>query len=180
MDELTAFAKLHEHDVLYDFKDAWKIWMSQNAAFITEETDRLISAGFTGDVVDKMYKSVRYYFRKKSLAPAVQPLRNSYITLPHPLIEAIDAQIHAQIQATMYSISPANGFDLFCRENQVIIVPAMQTFYNQTKPMDNHPTPIPALNIITRDHVNNFLLKLKKTYKNRFYIIRTQYLSKLV
>ena len=59
MDELTSFAKLHEHDSRYDFKEAWKLWVVKNQQMIDTETERLLLSGFTGNVLDKMYKSVR-------------------------------------------------------------------------------------------------------------------------
>jgi hypothetical protein len=165
MNELTAFAKLHEYDSLCDFKEAWKIWISQNNTIVLEETERLETAGFNGNVLDKMYKSVRFYFRKKPLVPALQPVRYNYNALPKSLLLVIDNDIHTQLRDTNASISPAKGFELFCHEYKITIADEIQTFYNNN---DN------VTSTITRDNVNAFLEKLKKTYKNRFYIIRLQ------
>jgi|SaaInlV_130m_DNA_3_1039695.scaffolds.fasta_scaffold27652_1 hypothetical protein len=165
MNELTAFAKLHEYDKLCDFKEAWKIWTTQNNNIVIEETERLKSVGFNGNVLDKMYKGVRYYFRKKSLVPALQPVRDTYIALPKALLQLINDQIHRQLRVTDSSMPPAKGFELFCHEYKVIIADEIQTFYT----INVNVTPT-----ITRENVNAFLEKLKKTYKNRFYIIRIQ------
>ena len=128
MDELTAFAKLHEHDSRLDFKDAWKSWMSENKELVDAETERLVQLGFAGDVADKMFKSVRYYFRKKSLVPSVQPVRKTYDTLHKPVLVAMDEQIRTQIKINVIetkpdadgnvptavsTISPAEGFANF-------------------------------------------------------------------
>jgi hypothetical protein len=165
MNELTAFAKLHEYDSLCDFKEAWKLWITQNNSIVVEETERLETAGFNGNVLDKMYKGVRYYFRKKSLVPVIQPVRHNYIALPKALLQLIDDQIHRQLRLTHSSMPPAKGFELFCHEHKVNIVAEIQTFYNNN---------VDVTSTITRDNVNAFLEKLKKTYKNRFYIIRIQ------
>jgi len=180
MDELTAFAKLHEHDSRADFKDAWKSWMSQNKSLIDAETSRLVQAGFIGDVMDKMYKSVRYYFRKKSLVPAVQPLRKTYEVVYKPLLLAIDEQIRSQIHANVIkikteveplavsTISPAEGFTHFCDNHSSIIAEGIRTFYSSACDNNNVPPHEP----IHREKIVLFMNKLKKTYKNRFYNIK--------
>lgn len=190
MDELTTFAKLHEHDTRLDFKDAWKTWMAQNKSLIELETNRLVQAGFTGDVIDKMYKSVRYYFRKKSLVPTVQPPRKTYDSFYKPLLLAIDEQIRSQIHANVIkiktevepiavsTISPAEGFTHFCDNHPSLIAEAIRNNYNNNNHVESgcessHPQPI------HRDMIVSFMNKLKKTYKNRFYNIKVS-LSKIV
>lgn len=186
IDELTAFAKLHEHDSRLDFKDAWKTWMAQNKLLIDQETNRLVQAGFTGDVVDKMYKSVRYYFRKKSLVPTVQPPRKTYDSFYRPLLFAIDEQIRTQIHANIIkikteveplaisTISPADGFTHFCDNHPSLIAEAIRNTTVVEHDCDSSP-PHP----IHRDMIVSFMNKLKKTYKNRFYNIKVS-LSKII
>ena len=202
MDELTAFAKLHEHDSRLDFKDAWKTWMTENKELVDTETERLVQSGFAGDVADKMFKSVRYYFRKKSLVPSVQPVRKTYDTLHKPVLVAMDDQIRTQIKINVIetkpdsdgnvptavsTISPAEGFANFCNEHQLIILEAIRSLhaasacdvgvYHGCGPDDNILPPVSSQ--MNRENVVGYMNKLKKTYKNRFYNIKVA-LSKIV
>jgi hypothetical protein len=199
MDELTAFAKVHEHDSRLDFKDAWKTWMTENKELVDAETDRLVQLGFAGDVADKMFKSVRYYFRKKSLVPSVQPVRKTYDTLHKPVLVAMDDQIRTQIKinvietkpdadgnvpSAVSTISPAEGFANFCDEHQLIILDAIRSLHAacacDADIYDGHGDNIlpPVASQFNRENMVGYMNKLKKTYKNRFYNIKVA-LSKI-
>ena len=52
--------------IWYAFKDNWKIWCDNNKDIIKTEIDILKGKGYEGDVLVKMYKSARYYFKNKS------------------------------------------------------------------------------------------------------------------
>ena len=69
MEELEQFAIIHKYDDRKDFKDAWNKWTEKDSirTQIIQEVDRLQNSGYKGDVLDKMFKSARYYFRKKDL-----------------------------------------------------------------------------------------------------------------
>ena len=63
---LNEFAKLHRYDNRVNFNDAWDAWCDENQNEITKETRRLLNMEYQGDALTKMYKSARYYYRKKS------------------------------------------------------------------------------------------------------------------
>jgi hypothetical protein len=65
MEDLYKFSKIHQYDHRKDFKEAWTIWIEENNDIIDEEVERLLALGYDGDILDKMFKSARYYFRKK-------------------------------------------------------------------------------------------------------------------
>jgi hypothetical protein len=67
VEEVTAFAKLHRFDDKEDYKESWKNWCNENAEIVDAEKTRLRDIGYTGNVVSKMYKAGRYYFRTKNL-----------------------------------------------------------------------------------------------------------------
>jgi len=171
MEDLTVFSKVHQHDSRIDFKDAWKVWLDQNKVLVENETTRLAEAGFSGNVVDKMFKSVRYYFRKKSMNPSTQPSRKPYEGIHTPILLTMDEQIHTQIDNHILdgniegdrisSISPAEAFILFCDDYQRNIVDAMRADLQ----IVNGST-------VSRDTVSTYTNRLRKTYKNRFYNIR--------
>ena len=47
------------------YKQAWEQFTDANAEFIAQETARLADAGYTGDVVIKMFKTAKYYLTKR-------------------------------------------------------------------------------------------------------------------
>jgi hypothetical protein len=171
MDELSVFSKIHQHDNRTDFKDAWELWTKQHKVLVDNETTRLVEAGFNGDVADKMFKSARYYFRNKSSVPSTQNGRKRYEGIHTPILLTMDNQIHTQIdnhildekpeKERISSISPAEAFQMFCDDHQTNIVDAMR--------MDLHNG---VCTNISRDTVSTYMNRLRKTYKNRFYIIR--------
>jgi len=66
--ELSRFSKVHQYDERHTYKKEWTAWKSDQAiAEIMEmEKRRLEENGYTGNIEEKMFKSGRYYFRKKS------------------------------------------------------------------------------------------------------------------
>ena len=166
--KLSTFAKIHEHDNRFDFKNAWKLWAEQNKLIIHTETERLELLGFTGNVYNKMFKSVRYYFRHKSVIPTAQPPRKTYECMHKHILSAIDLHIISLIQnITMdTTVSPAYAFDRFCNEQINLIRDDIRISYSTDT------------NSISRDMVNSYINKLKKTYKNRFYNIRVSCIAK--
>lgn len=69
IDELSRFSKVHQYDERREYKEAWTRWKSnpEITEIISVEVRRLESIGYMGDIEDKMFKSGRYYFRKKSI-----------------------------------------------------------------------------------------------------------------
>ena len=63
---LYQFSKIHQYDHRKDFKEAWNIWIEENDDLVNKEAKRLSELDYKGDIIDKMFKSARYYFRKKS------------------------------------------------------------------------------------------------------------------
>ena len=69
IDELSRFSKVHQFDERRAYKEAWQKWKSNQGIdeIISFEIRRLEEIGYKGDIEDKMFKSGRYYFRKKSI-----------------------------------------------------------------------------------------------------------------
>ena len=71
--ELSRFSKVHQYDERHTYKKEWSAWKSDpEIAEIMEMEKRCLEEnGYLGDIDDKMFKSGRYYFRKKTAtAPA--------------------------------------------------------------------------------------------------------------
>lgn len=152
MTELNKFAKIHQYDHRKDFKEAWLIWTEENDDILQEEVDRLNNIGYNGDILDKMFKSARYYFRKKSPIKAQPQARRQYISVSHDLLNAMDAHIRSIIRSDDFQ--PKRGFVSFCLSNDQLVKATITQIFNQG---------INDGELIQK--------KLKKTYKNRYFML---------
>jgi len=175
---LSNFAKIHEYDDRKDFKEAWQKWIDDPEInkIIMDEVTRLQTNGQMGDVLDRMYKSARYYYRKKKETTPNQQIepRKEYEGLPRPILKSIDDHIYAEINNNIIlsdkvtgmlrsNISAANSFTNYCRLHSDVIKDLLPK-----KEVEN--VTYRANNL--RDEIKVVTDKLKKTYKNRFYKIK--------
>ena len=151
-DELYKFSKIHQYDNRKDFKDAWEVWMEDNKDLIGGEVIRLDELGYKGDVIDKMFKSARYYFRKKSTEKKEPSKRRIYVGSQKDLLDAMDQ--HITISLNSGDFKPSDGFEIFCKEN----IDLLKEQVNQ-------------LMRIGITESNEIKAKIKKTYKNRYFQI---------
>ena len=150
--EIYNFAKIHELDERKEFKEAWNNWVIENDTIISQETQRLLDLGYQGDVIYKMFKSARYYFRKKSPAKKEPVKRRNYIGLQKELLESMDKHIINNSKNESYK--PSDGFDNFCKENLDLLKIQVNKLI--------------SYNITDVTEIKN---KIKKTYKNRYFMI---------
>jgi hypothetical protein len=62
---LKEFARTNVQLPRKAYKQAWEQFTDANAEFISQETARLADAGYTGDVLVKMFKTAKYYLTKR-------------------------------------------------------------------------------------------------------------------
>ena len=148
--ELFKFSKIHQYDHRADFKEAWKIWLDDNQDMVTTESRRMTNSGYGGDVMDKMFKSARYYYRKKSTETKEPVARRKYMGVQKSVLDAIDEHI----KSTDYK--PSTGFDAFCDLNRKLVEDEIIKLNADED------------NLETLDDVRK---KIKKTYKNRYFLI---------
>ena len=151
MAELHNFSKIHQYDNRKDFKEAWEVWIKDNEGIVEEETSRLTLLGYDGKIVEKMFKSARYYFRKKSNVAIDAKQRTKYITISKILLQKMDA--HIELQSAREDYSPKSGLVQFCLENETLVKDCLKTILEQ--------------GITNKTYI---LDKIKKTYKNRYFI----------
>ena len=151
MDELYKFSKVHQYDDRAAFKDAWEEWVEKEEDLIEEETSRLQELGYDGDILDKIFKSARYYFRKKSTVKPEPKQRRKYIGVQKELLDIMDSHISRGLANDDYK--PSEGFNNFCINN----VDLLKT--EVARLLEN--------NIDSNEIMN----KIKKTYKNRYFMI---------
>ena len=152
MVDLYKFAKIHQYDDRKDFKEAWLIWVEDNKDIVDEEIHRLLYLGYEGDILDKMFKSARYYFRKKSTEKKQPKQRRQYISVNRELLNAMDNHIEDNMYNDNYQ--PKTGFITFCKDNEILLKDAISKLYEQGEK-------------------NSGLIedKIKKTYKNRYFML---------
>jgi hypothetical protein len=149
--ELYNFAKIHQYDHRKDFKDAWKVWMDENTEMVDEEVRRLTNLRYEGDILDKMFKSARYYFRKKGTEKKEPAKRRVYHGVQKELLEAIDEHIKSNINSKEYK--PSVGFDRFCVEYLELVKEEVGILFKS--------------GFTNSNEIKN---KIKKTYKNRYFL----------
>lgn len=152
IDLLTKFSKTHQYDPKKIYKEAWETFVEENSEELGREVIRLTELGYDGDCFDKMYKSARYYFRKKKLSKIEPKKRRKYIACDRDVLDAMDDHINQNIQSEDYK--PSDGYDNFVNSNQQLILLEINRM------IDN------GLN----DN-NAIAKKIKKTYKNRYFQI---------
>jgi hypothetical protein len=152
MEELYKFSKIHQYDLRKDFKDAWIQWIEENDEIIDDETRRLIQLGYDGDILVKMFKSARYYFRKKSDLKKEPKQRRRYISVSHDLLDIMDRHISEHMYLDGYQ--PKNGFIVFCNDNQDFLKEIITKIWES--------------GVKDKQLIED---KIKKTYKNRYFML---------
>lgn len=149
--ELFKFSKVHQYDHRKDFKDAWNVWLEDNDDMVHDEIRRLLNLGYDGNIHDKMFKSARYYFRKKCTEKKAPAERRQYIGVQKDLLDAMDNHIMSKINRN--DCKPSESFDDFCKNNITILQE--------------------EINILVKNGITNateIKQKIKKTYKNRYFL----------
>jgi hypothetical protein len=155
MDHLYQFSKIHQYDDRKSFKEAWLQWVIDNDELVGSEVTRLSDLGYKGDIVDKMFKSGRYYFRKKSTKKTELPpqQRKHYVCIKKEMLDEMDTHIARNIRTDNYK--PSDGFSDFCNCNMELLKTCISNLIEQGM-KDSE---------VIRE-------KIKKTYKNRYFIYR--------
>ena len=149
-ENLHQFSIIHELDDRETFKTAWKEWCEENSELISAEIERTTTLGYQGDIMQKMFKSARYYYRKKSTKKkAPEAPRKTYINLPEEILTQVDRYIRENPET-----KPSHGFQKFCEDNPEILRENAAWFQENGY-----------------DTSEEVLEKMKKTYKNRHFVI---------
>lgn len=157
VEAINGFAKIHQYDDRHDYKNAWKEWCDENHEMLDIEVKRLEACGYTGNAYDKFFKSGRYYFRNKKINKNEPVERKKYIGISREILRLMDNYITTKISetdnnTTKHSISPAIMFDMFCQTNQESINNEINILINEQN--------------LNETEIN---MKLKKTFKNRYF-----------
>jgi len=151
LSHLKAFIDIHRFDTIPLFKEAWTKWCGIYAEHIAIEHRRLEGLGYKGDVSEKMYKSVRYYYKNKSMEKVKPKKRQQYIRLTSEFLSIMDEFIRASKRD-----KPSNIYKLFKEQHEQNIKDIQCYLLEQGL------------------HKDDIVLKIKKTFKNRYFRFITQ------
>lgn len=154
--ELHNFAKIHQYDPHKVFKEAWLVWLEENDTLVSSEVVRLKLLGYEGDIINKMFKSARYYYRKKDLTVKEPQERRIYVSLDKNFLQKMDEHIRNGL--LQENFKPSEGFDEFCNQNVDLLKEEVKKLYKSGM---KDPKDIKQ--------------KIKKTYKNRYFLIIQPY-----
>lgn len=164
---IAQFAKIHQYDDRHDYKDAWEHqWLNDYSEMVEREVSRLQQLGYKGDVIDKMYKAGRYYFRekesmenkntKKEKEEEKKIKQRTYCVMNPDVINAMDTHLLAHMKQSGFK--PANAYKNFCETHIIILREEITRLVQQEESM-------------TAEKLSD---KIKKTYKNRYFILSKQ------
>jgi hypothetical protein len=179
---IAKFSKLHQYDDRHAYKNAWTLWLNENRDFVTREEMRLTQLGFIGDVVDKMFKAGRYYFREKKEGKkevvkeevkddekkkekVVKQTRN-YIAMNYEFIKAVDTHLTKSIKTIDFK--PQTSFIQFVEENKDILQVEVRRLYAIIT--NNSGSVVGGSDRKLEIH-KEIMTKLKKTFKNRYFVM---------
>jgi hypothetical protein len=166
---IREFSRIHQHDDRVTFKESWQTWTDDNKTLIENETQRLSDIGFGSNMNEKMFRTAKYYFVKKTfnstnnnnttVATVATDNNNTkkYITISHTFLNCISGQIEKNIGND--SFTPAKGYKHFIEHFNDNITQEIALIKEKTPDISN-------------DDCN---IKIKKTYKNKFYQYTNKY-----
>jgi len=170
INELEYFSKIHQYDDRKTFKEAWISWKNQDniKRLIEIEMSKSEKNEYKGDLMDKIYKSTRYYYRKKNFIHTEEQEeeendendKNEYTGFSKSIIKIMDRNIYELIETNrdktkISRITPAKAFITFCNTHLKEITAEIYRLKEK--------------NILDPREIS---LKFKKAYKNRFYKIK--------
>jgi len=149
---IDNFAKIHKYDDTCQFREEWDEFVKDNKAEIDREKQRLTTLGYSGDIYNKMYKSARYYYKNKSTEKKKTKQRRKYVTLNKEFLADMDR--HIINVAFKQDLKPAHAYNNFISDSTY-----SEKLDEVIQKLIDQDWEEPAAE-----------KKLKKTYKNRYFM----------
>ena len=154
LEDLKEFTRIHKFDEAKVFKEKFDEWKEENSEIIAREIIYMQKMGYEGDVISKIYKSARYYFKNKSNEKTKPKKRRQYIGIDVTLKDKMDEFIQNKKDGNDECPKPSEAFTEFIEnENNKVILTAEKNRLISFGMEENQ--------------VKN---KFKKTFKNRYFL----------
>ena len=147
-EKIIKFAKVHGEDELSDFNEYFIDWCKENSNIIENELKNLKEKGYQGNVIDKIFKSARYYFKNKNLEKTVAKKRKKYTGKNNDFLNSIKEHI----MCIRINMKPSDAFNQYA-----------ELYKDEIEKMKN---------IYMRNEYDEkeSIKKIKKIYKNKYFV----------
>lgn len=135
-----------------EYKKQWEQFIQDNSDSIAQEERKLVNAGFNGDIHQKMFTSVKYYLSKKTNENNDPKERRTYVHIDKQILEAMNNHIVSNKENQEFT--PAKGYKNFCESSEQELIIEKNRLKTTSE--------------LTDDEID---FKIKKTYKNRYFIL---------
>ena len=135
-----------------EYKKQWEQFTQDNNDTINTEERSLVNAGFNGNLTRKMFTSVRYYLSKKTNDKNDPKERRAYVHIDKPILEAMND--HIVSNKDNGDFTPAIGYKEFFEQNEQQLIIEKNRLKTTSDLSDKEID-----------------FKIKKTYKNRYFIL---------
>ena len=154
---LEEFARVNQSEPRQTYKINWNTWKEQNKNTYESEISHIKNAGYPGNIEEKIFESVRYYYRKK-LNPNKED-KSRISTKKAEKLKGLSNEIKKSMDNHMKcyileNTPPAEAFDDFCKRYLSELEKEIYRLKHISK---------------TQLDPKATTLKFKKAYKNRFY-----------
>ena len=149
-ERLVIFSNKHKDDNLETFKDNYEIWCEENKSIIDDERVTLERYGFVGNIEDKMFKSIRYYFMKRIGSNKSKPKkRQKYICKDIEFLNCVKEHIDSVVKQ---KLKPSVAYENFSEK----YIPELDRMKDK------------LINVYSYEE-KDALKKIKKIYKNKYF-----------
>ena len=154
LENLKEFTRIHKFDNAKVFKENFNEWKDENKDVIRREVLYMRNIGYEGDVIEKMYKSARYYFKNKSDEKVKPKKRRQYIGIDIILKDKMDEFIQNKLNGKGETPKPADAYTEFIENSSNKLI------------LSSEKTRLISFGL-DEEGVNK---KFKKTFKNRYFL----------
>lgn len=161
---LAEFSDNHENEKYKMFQLSWKIWTNEEVIrkILVNECNRIEKEGYKGDIWDKMYKSARYYYKKRALVNKVDDnniivKRGPNIKFSTNYLKQLNENIVSQLNDNLndkniITLSQVEAFDTFCKSHKTHIIDELRLVKQKNGELPQ-----------------DIVKKVKKVFRNHFY-----------
>ena len=168
---LADFANMNKNATRKEFTKAWLTWLSHATikSMLDSEKTRMELEGYEGDVLDKMFKSTRYYHKKRDRMENTDKNKTSRGKYKNRFSREFLNKMDEYIQLQLGDIK-----NVVNKNGKMINILSQSEAYNRYC-MANQDKILSEFLLIKRSQgelTMDMVEKIKKTYKNRFYSAR--------